>query len=101
AVQDGRRNAPPVGITQEAYTVAEHLKIALLRHLLRNMDMPSVLVFTRTKHQAKRLARVLATDGFAVAELHSNRSQSQRTRAMDGFRRGEFSVRVATNVAAR
>src|SRR5205085_2022765 len=80
-IQVGRRDAPAVGITQAAYPVAEHLKIALLRHLLRNMEMPSVLVFTRTKHLAKRLARVLETDGFAVAELHSNRSQSQRTRA--------------------
>src|SRR5204863_5119630 len=101
AVAIGRRSAPAVGITQAAYPAAEHLKTPLLRHLLRNMDMPSVLVFTRTKQQAKRVARVLATDGFAVAELHSNRSQSQRTRAMDGFRRGECSVLVATIVAAR
>jgi ATP-dependent RNA helicase RhlE len=101
SIQVGRRNAPAVGITQAAYPVAEHLKIALLRHLLRNMEMPSVLVFTRTKHLAKRLTRVLAADRFAVAELHSNRSQAQRTRAMQGFRRGEFQVLVATNIAAR
>jgi ATP-dependent RNA helicase RhlE len=100
-IQVGRRNAPAVGITQAAYPVAEHLKFALLRHLLRNMEMPSVLVFTRTKHLAQRLARVLDADRFAVAELHSNRSQAQRTRAMQGFRRGEFQVLVATNIAAR
>jgi ATP-dependent RNA helicase RhlE len=69
--------------------------------LLRETDMPSVLVFTRTKHGAKKLARVVAADGFQVAELHSNRSPSQRAKAMAGFRRGEFQVLVATNVAAR
>ena len=75
----GRRSAPAVGITQAAYPAAEHLKTPLLRHLLRNMDMPSVLVFTRTKQQAKRVAKAVAADGFSVAELHSNRSPSQRT----------------------
>src|SRR5262249_44952126 len=87
--------------TEAAYPVAEHQKTALLRHLLRHMDMPSVLVFTRTKQSARRLARAVGADGFAVTELHSNLTQPQRTRAMDGFRRGEFQVLVATNIAAR
>jgi len=100
-VQIGRRSAPAVGITQAAYPVAEHLKTALLRHLLRNTDMPSVLVFTRTKVSARRLARTIAADGFSVAELHSNLTQPQRNRAMEGFRRGDFQVLVATNIAAR
>ncbi|WP_439622896.1 DEAD/DEAH box helicase [Gemmata sp.] len=100
-VQIGRRTATAVGITQAAYPVPTHLKTALLRHLLRNTEMPSVLVFVRTKHNAKRLAKTLATDGFTVAELHSNRTPAQRTRAMDGFRRGGFQVMVATNVASR
>ncbi len=100
-VKVGRRSAPAVGITQAAYPVAEHLKTALLRHLLRNMDMPSVLVFTRTRRGAKRLARTIAADGFAVTELHSDLSQAQRTRAMEGFRREKFQVLVATNIAAR
>jgi ATP-dependent RNA helicase RhlE len=100
-VQIGRRSAAAVGITQAAYPVPQHLKTALLRHLLRETDMPSVLVFTRTKHGAHKLARVVAADGFKVAELHSNRTPPQRARAMDGFRRGEFQVMVATNVAAR
>src|SRR5437660_367934 len=67
-VQIGRRSAPAVGITQAAYPVAEHLKPALLRHLLRHTEMPSVLVFTRTKQGAKRLARKIAADGFAGGE---------------------------------
>ena len=100
-VQVGRRSAPAIGITQAAYPVPEHQKTALLHHLLRNMEMPSVLVFTRTKHSAKRLARAIAVDGFAVAELHGNLTQSQRTRAMEGFRRGDFQVMVATNIASR
>lgn len=100
-VQIGRRSATAVGITQAAYPVPSHLKTALLRHLLGEVEMPSVLVFTRTKHTAKKIARVLTNDGFSVAELHSNRTPQQRTRAMDGFRRGEFQVMVATNVAAR
>jgi ATP-dependent RNA helicase RhlE len=100
-VQVGRRSAPAVGITQAAYPVPEPLKTALLRHLLRNTEMPSVLVFTRTKMGARRLARAIAADGFAVGELHSNLSQPQRNRAMEGFRRGDFQVLVATNIAAR
>ncbi len=100
-VQVGRRSAPAVGITQAAYPIAESLKPALLRHLLRHTDMPSVLVFTRTKASARRLARAIAGDGFAVSELHSNLTQPQRNRAMEGFRRGDFQVLVATNIAAR
>ena len=100
-VQIGRRSAPAVGITQAAYPVREHLKTPLLRHLLRNTEMPSVLVFTRTKQGAKRLARTIAADGFSVGELHSNLTQPQRTRAMEGFRSGKFQVLVATNIAAR
>ena len=100
-IQIGRRSAPAVGITQAAYPVSEELKTPLLRHLLRHTEMPSVLVFTRTKSSARRLAKTIAADGFAVTELHSNLTQSQRTRAMEGFRREDFQVMVATNIAAR
>jgi ATP-dependent RNA helicase RhlE len=100
-VQVGRRSTPAVGITQAAYPVPEPLKTALLRHLLRHTEMPSVLVFTRTKVLARRLARIVAADGFKVAELHSNLTQPQRNKAMDGFRRGDYQVMVATNIAAR
>src|SRR6202011_4921993 len=100
-IQIAARRPPAVGITQAAYPVAEHLKTALLRYLLRHTEMPSVLVFTRTKQSAKRLARSIAADGFTVTELHSNRTQAQRNRSMEGFRRGEFQVLVATNIAAR
>jgi ATP-dependent RNA helicase RhlE len=100
-IQVGRRSAPAVGITQAAYPVPEHLKTALLRYLLRHTEMPSVLVFARTRRGAHRLARAIAGDGFAVTELHSDLTQPQRDRAMDGFRAGNFQVLVATNIAAR
>jgi ATP-dependent RNA helicase RhlE len=69
--------------------------------MLGETEMPSVLVFTRTKHNAKKLARVLTGDGFSVAELHSNRTPPQRAKAMEGFRRGAYQIMVATNIAAR
>jgi ATP-dependent RNA helicase RhlE len=100
-IQVGKRSAPAVGITQAAYPVAEPLKKLLLRHLLRNMKMPSVLIFTRTKQSAHRLARYIADDGFKVAELHGNLTQPQRDKALDQFRRGEIQALVATNIAAR
>jgi len=100
-IQIGKRTAPAVGITQAAYPVPDYLKTPLLRHLLRHTEMPSVLVFTRTKQMAKRLARTIEMDGFTVTELHSNLTQGQRTRAMEGFRREAFQVMVATNIAAR
>ncbi len=101
SISIGRRSAPAVGITQAAYPVAEHLKTGLLRYLLRNTEMPSVLIFTRTKQWARKLARTVAADGFKVAELHANLTQPQRNKAMDGFRRGDYQVMVATNIAAR
>jgi ATP-dependent RNA helicase RhlE len=100
-IQVGKRSAPAVGITQAAYPVPEHLKTALLRYLLRHTEMDTVLVFTRTKRSAHRLARAIAGDGFAVGELHSDLTQPQRTRAMEAFRRGDTEVLVATNIAAR
>ena len=100
-IEIGRHTTPVVGITQAAYPVREHLKTSLLRYLLRHTDMPSVLVFTRTRRSAKRLMRIIADDGFAVGQLHSDLSQAQRNRAMEGFRRGDFQILVATNIAAR
>lgn len=100
-VEIGRRSAPAVGITQAAYPVPEYLKTMLLRYLLRHTNMPSVLVFTRTKRAARRLARVIAADGFAVGQLHSDLTQPQRNKTMETFRRGDYQVLVATNIAAR
>ncbi len=96
-----RRPAPAAGITQAAYPVPARLKPALLLALLRRGDMASALVFTRTKHRANRLAEWLGGKGVRVARIHGNRSQSQRTQALEGFKSGRYDVLVATDIAAR
>jgi ATP-dependent RNA helicase RhlE len=81
--------------------VAQTAKPALLLRLLREEGLGSVVAFTRTKHRANRLADYLVRNGVACARIHGNRSQSQRTLALAGFKRGEFQVLVATDIAAR
>ena len=100
-VQIGQRSSPAVGIRHAVYPVPRHLKTDLLVELLRGQDMTSVLVFTRTKHYARRLSETLVQRGFKVSVLHGDRSQSQRLRALDQFRRGRNQVMVATDIAAR
>ena len=100
-IQIGQRSTPAVGIRHAVYPVARHLKPELLIHLLRGSSMTSVLVFTRTKHYASRLAQTLERRGIKVAVLHGDRTQSQRLRALDQFRRGRSQVMVATDIAAR
>jgi ATP-dependent RNA helicase RhlE len=96
-----RKSAPAVGITQAAYPVASELKSALLAELMRRGDISSVIVFTRTKHRANRLADYLLKQGIEAGRIHGNRSQAQRTKALEGFKAGEFPVLVATDIAAR
>ncbi len=96
-----RRSAPAVGITHAVYPVPQHLKPALLLHLLKGPDMHDALVFTRTKHRANRLAKFLGDSGIKVERIHGNRSQSQRTEALAGFKSGKYRVLVATDIAAR
>jgi ATP-dependent RNA helicase RhlE len=96
-----RRAAPAVGITQAVYPVPPHLKARLLLALLQRDEIKDALVFTRTKHRADRLSRQLANAGLAVDRIHGDRSQLQRTRALDGFKRGRYRVLVATDIAAR
>src|SRR5207253_3726462 len=76
-------------------------KIGLLLHLLRDQALDSVLVFSRTKHGADKIARKLESSGVSTATLHSNRSQSQRLQALRGFKSGAVRVLVATDIAAR
>ena len=96
-----RRSAPAVGITHAAYPVPHHLKAELLLQLLNGSEMHDALVFTRTKHRADRLARQLGAGGVKVERIHGNRSQSQRTEALAGFKSGKYRVLVATDIAAR
>ena len=90
-----------VGVSHLALPVPSHLKAPLLRELLLDATMTSVLVFARTKHRADRLARQLQQWGIPASVIHGNRSQSQRIRALEGFREGEHRVLVATDIAAR
>jgi ATP-dependent RNA helicase RhlE len=96
-----RQAAPAVGITQAVYPVAQNLKAPLLLELLQRGDIKNVLVFTRTKHRANRLAETLMKKGVDCERIHGNRSQAQRTEALAGFKSGRFRVLVATDIAAR
>jgi ATP-dependent RNA helicase RhlE len=100
-VQIGRRSNPAETVTQLVYEVSSSLKPALLTHLLGDAALDSVLVFTRTKHGADRIARRLDLHQIRTATLHSNRSQNQRLRALKEFKSGEVRVLVATDIAAR
>ena len=96
-----RKAAPATGITQAVYPVPQHLKAQLLLELLKRGDIKNVLVFTRTKHRANRLFETLSKRGVAAERIHGNRSQAQRTQALDGFKDGRYRVLVATDIAAR
>jgi ATP-dependent RNA helicase RhlE len=96
-----RRAAPAVGITQAVYPVAQERKSALLLELLRRKEVDEVLVFTRTKHRANRVAEFLVKNGVNAERIHGNRSQAQRTQALAGFKSGKYRVLVATDIAAR
>ena len=100
-VQIGRRANPAETVTQLVYEVSQHLKPALLNHLLKDPAFDSVLIFSRTKHGADRIARNLESNGIKTATLHSNRSQNQRLRALKDFKAGVVRVLVATDIAAR
>ncbi|MGO8676869.1 MAG: DEAD/DEAH box helicase [Limisphaerales bacterium] len=100
-VQIGRRANPADTVAQWVYEVPKHLKPALLAHLLREPTLNLVLVFSRMKHGADRIAHSLEANGIRTATLHSNRSQSQRLRALKDFKRGAVRVLVATDIAAR
>ena len=100
-VQIGRRANPAETVTQLIYEVPKHAKTPLLLHLLRDPQMDMVLVFSRMKHSADRLARSLESQGIKTAALHSNRSQNQRLKALKDFKSGAVRILVATDIAAR
>ncbi len=96
-----RRSAPAKGVRQTLLPVASGRKRDLMAHLLETEARGLTLVFTRTKHGANKLARHLEGRGHAVALLHGNRSQSQRTQALAAFRGKRTRVMVATDIAGR
>ncbi len=93
--------APISTVAHALYPVDQHLKTALLLELLRHTDTESVLIFTRTKHRAKRLGQQLERSGYRAASLQGNLSQNRRQAALDGFRTGSHRILVATDIAAR
>jgi ATP-dependent RNA helicase RhlE len=100
-VEVARRNSTVELITQSVHLVPQKLKSHLLSHLIKHNDWKQVLVFTRTKHGANRLAEKLIADGIPSAAIHGNKSQSARTKALAQFKDGSLPVLVATDIAAR
>jgi len=100
-VEVARRNSTVELIEQSAHLVPQKLKSYLLAHLIKHHDWKQVLVFTRTKHGANRLAEKLNADGIPAAAIHGNKSQPARTKALAQFKDGTMPVLVATDIAAR
>ncbi len=100
-VEVAPRNTTVDAIRQIVYPVDRDRKEALLAHLIRRDDLRQVLVFTRTKIAASRLAARLDREGIEAVAIHSDRTQPERTRALEAFKNGELRVLVATDVAAR
>ena len=100
-VEVAPRDTPIELVHQLVYPVDRDRKEALLAHLIRKDDLGQVLVFTRTKLAASRLAAILQREGIEATAIHSDRPQAERTRALDAFRQGEIRVLVGTDVAAR
>lgn len=92
---------PVSTISHALYPVGQELKTALLLRLLKDAGSAPILVFTKTKHKAKRIADQVSRAGFSSASLQGNLSQNKRDQAMSGFRSGKFQVLVATDIAAR
>jgi ATP-dependent RNA helicase RhlE len=100
-IEAGRRNTAAERIEQVVHPVDKHRKRELLSHMIGSLNWRQVLVFTRTKHGANRLAQQLEKDGLSAAAIHGNKSQGARTRTLAGFKCGEVRVLVATDIAAR
>ncbi len=100
-IEVARSNATAENVTQKVYLVEQADKHALLAQLLRGSDATQVLVFTKTKITASRLARQLQRDGFAADAIHGDKTQLERIQALDAFKQGKVTVLIGTDVAAR
>jgi ATP-dependent RNA helicase RhlE len=100
-VQVGRRSEAASTVTHAVYPVPRERKSTLLVELLKKAEMDSVLIFTRTKHGADRVVRHLTDGGIAATAMHADKTQGERTRALEGFKAGEIRVLVATDIAQR
>jgi len=95
------RQLPAKTVSHTLYPVQQHLKTNLLKEILNRTTMESVLVFTRTKHRAQRVAQQLVRDGYRVTSLQGDLPQNRRQAALEGFRNGSIKILVATDIAAR
>lgn len=100
-IEIGERRNPAETVIQQVCRVTSEAKMDLLYHVLQTEPAENVLVFSRTKHRADRIVKKLGRQGFAATVMHSNRSQGQRQRALEGFRNGTYQILVATDIAAR
>lgn len=100
-IEVARRNTTAESVAQVAHFVDKNRKRELLSLLIGSGNWKQVLVFTRTKHGANRLAEQLGKDGLTAAAIHGNKSQGARTKALADFKRGAVRVLVATDIAAR
>ena len=100
-IEVARSNAAAENVTQKVYLVAQADKHALLTQLLRGSDATQVLVFTKTKITASRLARQLQREGVSADAIHGDKSQLERIQALDAFKQGKVAVLIGTDVAAR
>ncbi|HCA26254.1 MAG TPA: RNA helicase, partial [Betaproteobacteria bacterium] len=100
-IEVARRNAAADTVAQKVYPVDRERKRELLAHLVQTNQWRQVLVFTRTKHGANRLAEQLDKGGITALAIHGNKSQAARTRALSTFKDGSLQVLVATDIAAR
>ncbi len=92
---------PAKTVSHALYPVSEHLKTPFLLKLLKDIESESVLVFTRTKHRAKRVTDKLQRDGFKATPLQGNMTQNRRQESLNGFKSGKYQILVATDIAAR
>ncbi len=100
-VEVARRNASNALIEQSVHLVPQAHKRAMVSHLIKQHQWKQVLIFTRTKHGANRLAEKLVKDGIPAMAIHGNKSQNARTAALAQFKAGEIPALVATDIAAR
>jgi superfamily II DNA/RNA helicase len=88
-------------VDQDVVRVAGRDKLTVLQELLSQPEFEKVIVFDRTKHGVEKLAKILAKDGFKAESIHGNKTQNKRDRALAAFKKGQVSILVATDVAAR
>jgi len=100
-IEIGISRSPADTVTHACYPVATRQKFQLLAALLQRTNFDSVLIFSRTKHGADKIATRLRAEQHSVAALHSNRTQHERVEALEGFKSGKYEVMVATDIAAR